>query len=105
MDVAAFCRQSRVLIVAGKGGVGKTTMTAALAHLAAQAGLSVLVVELEGRPGVATAFGSPVPLDYAGAVLKAAGASPIGRRRRGLGPTHPARDGAGPDHHPGRRSA
>ena len=51
MDVAAFCRQSRVLIVAGKGGVGKTTMVAALAHLAAQAGLSVLVVELEGRPG------------------------------------------------------
>ena len=57
MDIAAFCRQSRVLIVAGKGGVGKTTMVAALAHLAAQAGLSVLVVELEGRPGVATAFG------------------------------------------------
>src|SRR5271165_3358081 len=78
MDVAAFCRQSRVLIVAGKGGVGKTTMTAALAHLAAQAGLSVLVVELEGRPGVAHAFGSHVPLDYAGSVLNAAGASPIG---------------------------
>jgi anion-transporting ArsA/GET3 family ATPase len=78
MDVAAFCRQSRVLIVAGKGGVGKTTITAALAHLAAQAGLSVLVVELEGRPGVTTAFGLHAPLDYAGAVLKAAGAEPIG---------------------------
>jgi anion-transporting ArsA/GET3 family ATPase len=78
MDVAAFCRQSRVMIVAGKGGVGKTTMTAALAHLAAQAGLSVLVVELEGRPGVATAFGREIPLDYAGAVLKAAGVAPDG---------------------------
>jgi anion-transporting ArsA/GET3 family ATPase len=78
MDVAAFCSQSRVLIVAGKGGVGKTTITAALAHLAAQAGLSVLVVELEGRPGVPTAFGRQAPLDYAGAVLKAAGAEPIG---------------------------
>ena len=77
MDIAAFCRQSRVMIVAGKGGVGKTTMTAALAHLAAQAGLSVLVVELEGRAGVATAFGRSVPLDYAGSVLKAAGADPI----------------------------
>jgi anion-transporting ArsA/GET3 family ATPase len=77
MDVAAFCRQSRVLIVAGKGGVGKTTMTAALAHLAAKAGLSVLVVELEGRPGVASAFGSQRPLDYDGSVLKAAGAAPI----------------------------
>jgi anion-transporting ArsA/GET3 family ATPase len=74
MDVSAFCTQSRVLIVAGKGGVGKTTMVAALAHLAARAGLSVLVVELEGRPGVANAFGHAEPLDYDGAVLAAAGA-------------------------------
>jgi len=78
MDVSAFCSQSRVLIVAGKGGVGKTTMVAALAHLAAQAGLSVLVIELEGRPGVATAFGSETPLDYAGSVLRAAGATTVG---------------------------
>jgi anion-transporting ArsA/GET3 family ATPase len=74
MDISAFCTQSRVLIVAGKGGVGKTTMVAALAHLAARAGLSVLVVELEGRPGVAAAFGGEDPLDYDGAVLRAAGA-------------------------------
>ena len=50
-------RQSRVLVVAGKGGVGKTTMTAALARMAAEAGLSVLVVELEGKPGITAAFG------------------------------------------------
>jgi anion-transporting ArsA/GET3 family ATPase len=75
MDVRAFCRQSRVLIVAGKGGVGKTTMVAALAHMAAGAGLSVLVVELEGRPGVASAFGVRDPLGYAGSVLRAAGAT------------------------------
>src|SRR3974390_2274257 len=74
MDVRAFCTQSRVVIVAGKGGVGKTTMVAALAHLAAGAGLSVLVVELEGRKGVATAFGREEGLDYAGQVLHAAGA-------------------------------
>ena len=89
MDVGAFCRQSRVLIVAGKGGVGKTTMIAALAHLAAQAGLSVLVVELEGRAGVATAFGRSVPLDYAGSVLKAAGADPDRGHRRGSTPPIP----------------
>src|SRR5208283_1517365 len=77
MEISAFCTQSRVLIVAGKGGVGKTTMVAALAHLAAQSGLSVLVVELEGRPGVATAFGSSAPLDYDGAVLRAAGAEQV----------------------------
>jgi anion-transporting ArsA/GET3 family ATPase len=75
MDVRAFCSQSRVLIVAGKGGVGKTTMVAALAHLAAGAGLSVLVVELEGRSGVGTAFGREETLGYAGSVLRAAGAS------------------------------
>jgi anion-transporting ArsA/GET3 family ATPase len=75
MDVRAFCLQSKVLIVAGKGGVGKTTMVAALAHMAASAGLSVLVVELEGRPGVASAFGVRDPLGYAGSVLRAAGAS------------------------------
>ncbi|MBV8462360.1 MAG: hypothetical protein JO368_03645, partial [Acidimicrobiales bacterium] len=39
MELGAFLRQSRVVIVAGKGGVGKTTVTAALAHLAADAGL------------------------------------------------------------------
>lgn len=76
MDVRAFFGQSRVLIVAGKGGVGKTTTVAALAHLAAGAGLSVLVVELEGREGLTTAFGQDGPLDYAGSVLRAAGAAP-----------------------------
>ncbi len=74
MDVRTFCTQSTVLIVAGKGGVGKTTMSAALARMAADAGLSVLVVELEGRPGVPDAFGHKTVLDYAGSVLSAAGA-------------------------------
>jgi arsenite/tail-anchored protein-transporting ATPase len=39
-----------VTIVAGKGGVGKTTVTAVLAHAAASAGQRVLVVELDGKP-------------------------------------------------------
>ena len=72
MDVAAFCRKSRVLVVAGKGGVGKTTITAALARMAARAGLSVLVVELEGKPGVAAAFGQPQELVYEAAILAVA---------------------------------
>ncbi len=75
MDVSAFCSQSRVLIVAGKGGVGKTTMVAALAHMAAEAGMSVLVVELEGRSSVGAAFGLDEALGYDGAVLRAAGAT------------------------------
>jgi anion-transporting ArsA/GET3 family ATPase len=64
MDVGTFCGQSHVLVVAGKGGVGKTTMTAALARMAADAGKSVLIVELEGKSGIAAAFGRPDDLGY-----------------------------------------
>ncbi|HYA69188.1 MAG TPA: ArsA-related P-loop ATPase [Acidimicrobiales bacterium] len=71
MDIASFCRQSHVLVVAGKGGVGKTTVTAALARMAAQAGLSVLVLELEGKPGVPAAYGLPGSLGYEEAELAA----------------------------------
>ena len=51
MDREAFCRQSNVVVVAGKGGVGKTTVTAALGRMAADIGLDVLVVELDGAGG------------------------------------------------------
>jgi anion-transporting ArsA/GET3 family ATPase len=44
VDPRAFCTQSRLVVVAGKGGVGKTTVTAALARMAAGLGLSVLIV-------------------------------------------------------------
>ena len=63
MEVARFCSTSHVVIVAGKGGVGKTTVTAALAVTAARAGSSVLVVEVEGKSGLPTMFGA-VPLSY-----------------------------------------
>jgi anion-transporting ArsA/GET3 family ATPase len=69
MQVARFCSTSRVVIVAGKGGVGKTTVTAALATAAARAGTSVLIVEVEGKSGLATAFGRP-PLTYEEAELR-----------------------------------
>jgi arsenite-transporting ATPase len=41
---------SNVVVVAGKGGVGKTTVTAVLARAAADRGQRVLVVELDGKP-------------------------------------------------------
>jgi anion-transporting ArsA/GET3 family ATPase len=69
MDIGAFCTESKVLVVAGKGGVGKTTTSAALALLAARHGLSVLLVELEGKPAVNAAFGQQGPLDYEDATL------------------------------------
>jgi anion-transporting ArsA/GET3 family ATPase len=64
MDVGTFAAQSHVVVVAGKGGVGKTTMSAALARMAADAGLSVLIVELEGKSGITGAFGRPGDLGY-----------------------------------------
>ncbi len=57
MDARHFCRQSRVIVVAGKGGVGKTTVTRP-GRMAAGLGLSVLIVELEGKSGLAAAFGT-----------------------------------------------
>ena len=50
VDPTPLLTASRVTIVAGKGGVGKTTVTAVLARAAAAAGLRVLVVELDGKP-------------------------------------------------------
>jgi anion-transporting ArsA/GET3 family ATPase len=63
-----------VTIVAGKGGVGKTTVTAALASLGARAGLTTLIVEVEGKSGLGPLFGRPDPLTYQETVLQAAGA-------------------------------
>jgi anion-transporting ArsA/GET3 family ATPase len=59
VDPAEFLRASRVVIVAGKGGVGKTTVTAALARKAGQLGLATLIVELDRRSGLAELFGVP----------------------------------------------
>lgn len=84
MDVAAFCRQSRVLIVAGKGGVGKTTITASLASMASRAGLDVLVMELEGKSGLPAAFGHTDSFGYEEIVLceaKGSGGSRTGAIR------------------------
>ena len=75
MDPAAFTPPARVTIVAGKGGVGKTTVTAALAGLAARAGLTTLVVEVEGKSGLGALFGRPEPLTYREEVLQPAGAA------------------------------
>lgn len=58
MELAQFWT-SRVLIVAGKGGVGKTTVTATLAVTAANAGMSVLIVEVEGKSGLPALFDQP----------------------------------------------
>ncbi len=48
----------RLLFVTGKGGVGKTSVAAALGLLAAQQGKNVLIGDLDGRGDIASAFES-----------------------------------------------
>jgi anion-transporting ArsA/GET3 family ATPase len=57
VDPEQFFAASRLVIVAGKGGVGKTTVSATLARAAALAGLSTLIVEVEGRTGLPAIYG------------------------------------------------
>lgn len=56
MDPEQFFTASAVIIVAGKGGVGKTAVTSALAVAASRTGLRTLVVEVEGKGGISTMF-------------------------------------------------
>lgn len=53
--------------MAGKGGVGKTTVTAVLARAAADSGLRVLAVDLDGKPTLAhltRAGAGAAPIDH-----------------------------------------
>jgi anion-transporting ArsA/GET3 family ATPase len=53
----------RLHVVTGKGGTGKTTVAAALALALASKGKPVLLMEVEGRQGIAQLFDVP-PLPY-----------------------------------------
>ncbi|WP_145805510.1 ArsA-related P-loop ATPase [Kribbella amoyensis] len=54
---------ARLHVVTGKGGTGKTTVAAAMALALADQGQRVLLVEVEGRQGLAQLFDVP-PLPY-----------------------------------------
>jgi anion-transporting ArsA/GET3 family ATPase len=69
----------RLHVVTGKGGTGKTTVAAALALALATAGGKVLLMEVEGRQGIAQIFDVP-PLPY-------------GERKVAVAPGTPGRTG------------
>jgi len=56
-------QKARLHFVSGKGGTGKSTVAAALALTLAAGGRKVLLVEVEGRQGIAQLFDVP-PLPY-----------------------------------------
>jgi hypothetical protein len=84
VDPVAFLRRSGVLFVAGKGGVGKSTTTAAVAALGASLGLRVLAVELEGRQELPRALGLEGALDWdeQAAIADPSGGEVVARRIR-----------------------
>ena len=53
----------QLLFVTGKGGVGKTSVAAALATLAARSGQRTLVCEMDAKGALAGAFDTP-ELDF-----------------------------------------
>jgi anion-transporting ArsA/GET3 family ATPase len=59
----ARLEKARLHFVTGKGGTGKSTVAAALALTLASGGRKVLLVEVEGRQGIAQLFDVP-PLPY-----------------------------------------
>lgn len=77
------------IAVAGKGGAGKTTLSATLARLTARRGLRVIVVDGDSNPNVAVALG--VDRERA-ALLKPLPAGLVSRRLQGPGLVEPVTD-------------
>lgn len=79
-DASGLRPPARVTFVAGKGGVGKTTVAAALALAAAGAGMHVLFVSVDGRSDVLPLFGASGTLTYADTTLREVGGGSITAR-------------------------
>lgn len=84
MEPAQFLTAPRVTIVAGKGGVGKTTTAVALGVAASRVGLRALLVEVEGKSAIGSLF--DVAVGYDEIELIPAGGGEGGLRARTLTP-------------------
>lgn len=76
------------LAIAGKGGSGKTTISATLARLVARSGRSVVGLDADANPNLAVALG----VSPAAAGLRQVPASLVSRRMGGRGLTEPIAD-------------
>lgn len=72
------------IVVTGKGGVGKTTITALLAHLFAQQGFRVLAIDGDPQQNLAVTLG--VPPQVAGQIIPVSKSVEYLREKTGAGP-------------------
>ncbi len=77
------------LAVAGKGGAGKTTISATLARLAARSGRPVLAIDADANPNLSAALGLPPAATEGRGVIPT---SLVSRRIGGPGLTEPVDD-------------
>ena len=77
------------LAVAGKGGAGKTTISATLCRLAAQDGRPTVAIDADANPNLGVALGLAPEL---AAALEPVPPSLVSRRRGGAGLTEPVED-------------
>ncbi len=78
----AWLTRTRVLLVVGKGGVGTSTVAASLAVLAARGGANVLLVSVDGKPGLGPLLGG-TPLGPTEQRLRAGSSAAVNGRIRG----------------------
>ena len=72
------------IVITGKGGVGKTTITALLAHLFAQQGFRVLAIDGDPQQNLAVTLG--VPPQVAGEIIPVSRSVDYLREKTGAGP-------------------
>lgn len=72
------------IVITGKGGVGKTTITALLAHLFAQQGFRVLAIDGDPQQNLAVTLGVPPPI--AERIVPVSKSAEYLREKTGAGP-------------------